>query len=179
MSSTQVVQRYAKALFDSAQKANSIQDCATGAEALQGVFQGEVLDVFHNPAYSEQERGALIDTLTQKVTLPKELENLLRVLNENGRFLLVGDVFKAFQALADEALNISRAEIIYAHTLSEAELHEFQTLLGETLGRKVILQGRQDPALKAGYVIKLGNTVIDASLRMRLASLKESLSQGA
>ena len=75
-------------------------------------------------------------------------------------------------------LGIARVELVTAHVVSVEEARQFEQALQQSLNKKIVLSQKVDESLKAGYLVRIGNTIVDASLKTRLQGLKEALSQG-
>ena len=85
-------------------------------------------------------------------------------------------VLNNFLIKADNYIGVARATLVSANKLSEAGRDEFSHALSSVLKKKIVLETKIDESLRSGFIIKVGNTNVDASLRSRLLNLKESLS---
>lgn len=99
----------------------------------------------------------------------------LDVLSDNRRLALLPEVAALFEQLRAEAEQVLRAKVVSAHPLDEAELAKLRESLKRRFGREVELAATVDPALIGGAVIDTGDTVIDGSLRTKLARLGATL----
>jgi len=174
----QIIRRYALALFESADEAGAVEPVAVHADGLGQALSPEVLAFFVNPGISDAIKQETFSEVLRGIGAHVVLSNFMKVLVANKRIVLAGDVLREFMRLADEKLGIARVELVTPGPLSDAEAQEFEKALEGALKKKVIISKRIDADLKAGYVVKIGNTIVDASLKSRLQSLKESLSQG-
>jgi F-type H+-transporting ATPase subunit delta len=84
-------------------------------------------------------------------------------------------VLSRYDALADAASGVTRAEVVAAVPVDEALERRIAEALGERLGGRVRTTVRQDPAIIGGLVIRIGDRVIDSSLRTRLQQLRAAL----
>lgn len=176
--SGQIIRRYAAALFESASEASAVAPIAEHAEGLAQALTPEALSFFVNPMYSEAQKREALSELTKALNAHSVLTNFLSLLLDNGRFVATADVLREFLRLADEKLGVARACLVTPRAIDDAEAGEFEKALGAALQKKVVMSRKIDAGLKAGFVVKVGNTVVDASLKSRLLGLKESLSQG-
>ena len=101
--------------------------------------------------------------------------NLIKVMAENGRLSVLPDVLVEFTALKAELDKEVEAVITSAAALSDAEKTKIQKSLENRYQRKVRLTCQLDPSLMAGLVIKIGDDIIDASVRSKLTRLAEAL----
>jgi F-type H+-transporting ATPase subunit delta len=79
--------------------------------------------------------------------------------------------------MVDQLVGRVRATVTAALPLSEAELAAVRDVLARTVQRKIVLEGRTDPALVGGLVAQVGGTVFDGSLRTQLLRLRDELKQ--
>lgn len=99
----------------------------------------------------------------------------LAVLAENRRITLLPEISALYETLRAEAQNIVRARVTSALPLDEAALAKLRESLRARFGRDVEIEAAVDPALIGGAVIDTGDTVIDGSVRGRLARLDTAL----
>jgi F-type H+-transporting ATPase subunit delta len=174
----QIIRRYASALFESALEAGAVEPVSAQGEGLAQVFTPEVLSFFANPGISEQVKHETLAGVLEGAKAHAILINFLKLLLANKRFALAAEVLRDFQRRADAQLGIARVTLVTARGVDANEALEFERALSESLKKKVVLSRSVDASIKAGYVVKIGNTLVDASLKSRLQGLKESLSQG-
>lgn len=177
-SSGQITRRYASALFELASESGKLAQIRDEVAGLNAALTAETVTFFASPRYKDEAKTEVLDLLQKQVKIDETLSRFLRVVLENKRIALVKQILSAFLSRADDQLGIARAEIISAAELDAQELNKFKELLTSALKKKVEITQKVDPTLKAGSIVKLGNTIVDASLRTRLANLKESLSVG-
>ena len=176
--SGQIIRRYATALFELTVENNVVKDVFSQVQLALSALSPDVVSMLVNPAYSDADKKDVIATLIKSIQADPVLKGFLELVQTNRRFIFLKEILKEFLVRADDHMGMTRVEIHSAKALSSTELGEFESSLSLALKRKVILTPKVDEALKAGYLIKIGNTIVDASLRSRLANLKESLSQG-
>jgi F-type H+-transporting ATPase subunit delta len=82
---------------------------------------------------------------------------------------------KELERLADEQAGVVRVTVTSAQRLSETYYRELGTELEQVTRRKVVLERREDPALLGGVITRIGDRVIDGSVRGRLDALARQL----
>jgi F-type H+-transporting ATPase subunit delta len=95
-------------------------------------------------------------------------------LDRGGRVL---HVIEEFDSSADDARENVSGEITTAITLDDATLKRLAAELSRITGKSVQLFQRVDPAILGGAIIKVGEQIIDGSLRRKLDQIKERLAQ--
>jgi F-type H+-transporting ATPase subunit delta len=80
--------------------------------------------------------------------------------------------------MLDDARGISRGTVTTAVELDDEHMDEIRTKLESQTGRKLVLEFVIDPAIIGGIVLRVGDSVYDASLRAQLDNLRESIKRG-
>lgn len=117
--------------------------------------------------------GLFISVLSGK--LSGDAENLVRVLAENGRLDVLGEIRTQYEALRNEREGIVEAEVHTAFDLEAAQLADLVARLEKKTGRKVKASVHVDKNLIAGVKVVLGDKVIDGSARAQLGALENAL----
>jgi F-type H+-transporting ATPase subunit delta len=169
-----VARRYAEAYFQLARDAGRIEawggDLARAAEMLE---QPAVAEAMRNPRVPIGDRVRLVLNLTDG--LEEETRNLVRLLVERGRTGVLPAVLERYRALADEASGVTRVDVTAAVPLNQNLEREIRTALSQRLGGSIHTTVRQDPSIIGGLIIRIGDRVIDSSVRTRLQQLRAAL----
>jgi F-type H+-transporting ATPase subunit delta len=105
--------------------------------------------------------------------------NFLNLLIENHRMPVIFRIRQEFGRLWDEENQTLPVEITSAIELDQATTESLGKTIGERAGRKVTLAARVDPDILGGIVVRVGNSILDASIRNRLEQLRRHVAQGA
>jgi len=100
---------------------------------------------------------------------------LLKVLIDKGREALLDNVAGQFQKFRDLAENRIHAHVTVAAPLDEADREALRGRLGAVSGKNVELHVHVEPAVLGGAAIRVGDRVIDRTLKTRLAALRDRL----
>jgi F-type H+-transporting ATPase subunit delta len=169
-----LARRYAEAYFSLAQEAG---DIAGWREQLAGVNAAlgdpAVSDALANPKTSLAERVRQGLQLLDGVS--PEARNLARLLIERRRIGIVGEILAHYDALTDRASGIVRVEVTTAVQADAALEQRIRDSLSKQLGSDVQTTVRSDPSIVGGLVIRIGDRVIDDSLRTHLQQLQAAL----
>jgi F-type H+-transporting ATPase subunit delta len=117
--------------------------------------------------------GLMLSVLAGKLT--GQIENFVRVLAENGRLEVLGDIRAQFDALKNAREGLVEAEIHSAFALEDAQVADLVARLEKKTGRKVRARVSVDKALIGGVKVVIGDKVIDGSVRAQLAALETAL----
>ncbi len=103
--------------------------------------------------------------------VPMQIQGFLRLVLESSRIDLLGEIVLALQEIADEEKNLKRGLLVAATKLNSDEIDAITKDLERGLKANLLLEVRHEPQLLGGFVAKIGNTVIDLSLKKTLESL--------
>jgi len=101
--------------------------------------------------------------------------NLVKLLVENDRLVIVADIVAAFEELKALDEGTLEAELTVASKPTDAQVKAIVKQLEAKFGKKIDAQVNLDPELIGGIKIVVGDTVIDASVRGQLQSLAYTL----
>jgi F-type H+-transporting ATPase subunit delta len=179
-----LARRYAKALLELAQEAGTADAIGVQLDALVSVSSsgGEgatLLEVMSNPGFTPSERKGVLESLLPRLGLAPLLQNFVRLVLDKDRFAAMPDIAREYRALADAAAHRVRATVTTATPASAALQKEIAAALSSATGKNVVLEARVDPSLLGGLVARVGDKLIDASLRTRLESLQVALATTA
>ncbi|WP_043319868.1 F0F1 ATP synthase subunit delta [Microbulbifer sp. HZ11] len=165
---------YAKAAFAHAQQASDLsgwsQALATAAVVSQNEKIGELLD---NPQLTSEVRADKFLTVCGDFDGPQQ--NFIRLLAENHRLPLLPEISELFEDLKAQAEATLEVEVISARPLSDEQSQRLTQALSKKFSREVHLHSAVDETLLGGAIIRAGDTVIDGTVRGRLAKLAEAM----
>ena len=171
---TTIARPYAKAAFDFAVEQKAVDSWLSMLLFAAEVSKDSTLQqVIHSSIAPDQLAQLFIQICGEQ--LNEYGHNLIKVMAENGRLSVLPDVLVEFTALKAELDKEVEAVITSAAALSDAEKTKIQKSLENRYQRKVRLTCQLDPSLMAGLVIKIGDDIIDASVRSKLTRLAEAL----
>ncbi|MBP7980869.1 MAG: F0F1 ATP synthase subunit delta [Tolumonas sp.] len=171
---TTIARPYAKAAFDFAVEQKAVDSWLEMLVFAAEVSKDSTLQqVIHSSIAPDQLAQLFIQICGEQ--LNEYGHNLIKVMAENGRLSVLPDVLVEFTALKAELDKEVEAVITSAAALSDAEKTKIQKSLENRYQRKVRLTCQLDPSLMAGLVIKIGDDIIDASVRSKLTRLAEAL----
>jgi len=172
---TTVARPYAEAAFRLADDGNALGNWSEMLGMLAQVAQdARVQAAVADPNLSDAKAaGLFIAILAGK--LSGDAENFIRVLAENGRLGLLGEIRSQFEALKNEREGVLEAEVHSAFELTDAQVADLVQRLENKTGRKVRAKIEIQKDLIAGVRIVLGDKVIDGSARAQLGALETAL----
>ena len=180
MISTRIAIRYAKALLSIGREDGQAE---TYKEELEGfaklLEENEELEMaISNPLYGAENRKHVLRAVLERFAPSEVMRSFLLLLFDKGRIQYVKDICAFYERLTDELANIVRADLVSAVEMPEESIERIRAALSEKTGKEVRMEARVDPGLIGGVVTKIGDLVLDGSVRTQLISLKESLQRG-
>ncbi|MEF2144633.1 MAG: F0F1 ATP synthase subunit delta [Desulfovibrionaceae bacterium] len=182
MTGNVVARRYAKALFAVGLKSGDKDLEAYGKElsAVAGVLNEspEALALFRNPAFSAEEKKAVLKKFAEKLSVGQMVRNFFDILAENGRVEVLPAIAVDYKSMLDDAQGVVAGSLVTAFDLSDERRKELAEKLEKQTGKKLVLDYATDADILGGVVLKVGDKVLDASLRAQLEILKEQIKRG-
>lgn len=180
MITSRVSKRYAKALLSIGREDGKYQQYGEDLRDFSEFFQlnPEFAQAVTNPIFELEDRKTILNLLLDKTRYSETVKNFLNVLLDKKRLGRIPGIYAFYEKLMDDVGNIARAEVITPRPLREDARRRLEKVLEEVTSRKVKMVAREDEALIGGIVVKIGDLVLDGSIRAQLEGLKESLKRG-
>ena len=182
MTGNVVSRRYAKALF-AIGAAKGEADQKTYGEQLVALSESiadapEAVAFFKNPSFSSEEKKGVLNQLVGKASVDPMVKNFCDLLADNGRVELLPAIASDYKAMMDAVSGVVTGELITVSDLSEERKSAIQANLEKQAGKKLELSFATDKDILGGIVLKVGDKVMDASLKAQLQILKENIKRG-
>jgi F-type H+-transporting ATPase subunit delta len=166
--------RYAQAAFELALEKNELEIWQEGLNKIANLAADqELMTLLQDPR---------IPFDVKKNTLQKGLGevhplvfNLAILLVSKGILSRSGDIFQQYNNLLDAHRGVERAKVTTALPLGIEEEEVVSRRLSEIVDRKVVIDGQLDPSIIGGFIARVGDTLIDGSIRQKLETLKKNL----
>ena len=180
MTSLIVAKRYARALLQIGKEDGNLEKYGQELASVASLFaeSAELEQVLANPAIGFEDRSQLLNTFLKKLDLSPIVNNFFRLLMDRGRIAAARDIDAVYARLVDEEKGITRAEVVSAAPLSEEETARLKEVLAKMAGSEVIVEIKEDSSLIGGVKAKIGDLVLDGSIKSQLETLKDSLRRG-
>ena len=179
----QVASQYAEALIELVESETKGSDSIKALEKINGDLKA-IADIFkssqdfslviNHPTLSPADKKALLvkafEGKVQDITL-----RLLKLLSDRRRLEILPYLEAPFKSILQERLNIVGAKLTSAQKLTDSQIQDIKARLTEHLGKSLDLEVEVDESLIGGLVLKLGDQVIDGSLKGKLQVIEKSL----
>lgn len=172
---TTLARPYAKAAFEFADSAGELQKWSEMLTLAAAVAQQDgMIKALTSPALTaEQKAKAFVDVCGDE--LNEQAVNLIGVMGKNKRLSLLPEVLQLFEAHKAQREQSVDVEVTTAFELSTELQDKLAKALSVKLKREVFLSSSVDKAILGGALVRAGDTVIDGSVRGRLAKLAEAM----
>ena len=173
--------RYARALFELAQEAKALDEVERGLSQIEAALKAspEFAHAAQSPLIPADQKAAALSAVAKALGAPDLAQRFVSVLAENRRGGDLARTITEFRALCAAERGALRATATVAAELTDAETKLLAGALRESLGRDVEIEVDIDPSILSGLRLKVGSTLVDASLRSKLDALKSTMTKGA
>ena len=173
----QIAQVYARSLFEVAQEGHKLDVIREQLGQIDDAIREnrEMRLFLFSPYFSTQEkreglRRAIVDA-------DPAISNILDVLLENHRLPVISRVRREYERRWDEANDLLPVTVTSAVELDEAVIQRIGDEIGRQTGRRVELSRQVDPSILGGFVVRVGNAILDSSVRNRLEQLRKQVAR--
>jgi F-type H+-transporting ATPase subunit delta len=175
----ELAQVYARSLFAVARERGKLdlvrEQLGQIADAISSNRDLQVF--FFSPYFSSAEKQ---DGLARVLDGADEVVvNFLDLLIEKHRMPVIFRIRADYESLWEQENRMLPVQITSAVELDPATTQTLGETIGERAGRRVTLETRVDPEIIGGIVVRVGNSILDASIRNRLEQLRRHVAQGA
>ena len=180
MRDTTVARNYAEVLLELARRSEDLPGWGKLIQDVSSAMEDDAtLHLFlESPRISEAQKSSVLsEALADRV--PRHFMRFLLALVTKRRQMLIPEIATEFANLVDESEGRIHANVTVAREASDAERNEIAEQLSRVLGRQAMLHVNVNPAILGGVIVKVGDTVMDGSVRKRLATLKGRILTGA
>jgi F-type H+-transporting ATPase subunit delta len=170
---------YSRALFEVAQAQDKLELIRDQLSQLADALAGDrrLALFFFSPYFSTQEKQ---DALHRVLTgADPVLVNFLELLIEKHRMPVLFRIREQYEHLWQEENRVLPVEVTSAIELDSQTTENLGRTIGERSGRRVTLAANVDPDILGGIVVRVGNSILDASIRTRLEQVRRHVAQGA
>lgn len=177
--SSGIAARYATALFELAKESKGIKTLEGDIDALDAALTGsaDLKDLISSPVYTRGDQERAIVAIAGKMGLAPLSANTLALMAQKRRLFVLPQLTRIVQDMISEDKGEVTAEVTSAVKLSAAQAKNLAATLKASVGKDVKLKTAVDESLIGGLVVKLGSTMIDTSIKAKLAALQNAMKE--
>jgi F-type H+-transporting ATPase subunit delta len=177
----EIAEVYSRALFEVAKEHDVLdrvhEELGEFADALEDEDNRELRLFFFSPYFSSEEKKDGVKKVISDAD--ERLVNFLQLLAERHRMPALPRIRRAFEALWAEEHKLLSVSVTAAVELDESLVESIGERIAEQTGREVKLSSHVDPEVLGGLVVRVGNMVLDASVRNRLERIRKQVARAA
>jgi F-type H+-transporting ATPase subunit delta len=173
----ELAQVYARSLFQVAKEQDKLDEIKEQlAEFSKAVEESRDLSLFFfSPYFSTQEKKDGLDTALEDAD--ETFKNFLGVLLDNHRMPAIHRIRRTYDEMWAEEHQLLPVDVTTAIELDEDVVKRIGDRVGEQTGKEIELNSHVDPDIIGGIVLRVGNSVLDASIRSRLDQLRRHVAR--
>ena len=166
--------RYAAALFELADTHKAIDRVAGDLSELRTMIGGSeaLRALIRSPIRSRDEQGRAMAALLQQAGTSDLVRKFVGLVARNRRLFVLPQMIDEFLAELARRRGEMRAEVTAAKALTDQQQASLAEAIRRSVGGKVTVDVRVDPALIGGLVVKVGSRMVDSSLKTKLQRLQ-------
>lgn len=179
MSDVRIARRYAKALVGLCDKDKSHEAVGRDLEKVVDALNKEpkVLSALVDPSITSRTKAEVLRSVSRSLLLRPTTTHFLVLLAEKGRVDALSSIRDEFSRRLDDVQGRVRARVTSARPLTVIEKKRVEDALKKATGKTVALEATVDEKLLGGVVTRIGNLVLDGSVRTQLNTLESRLRQ--
>ena len=166
--------RYAKALFELAEEARSLDRVADDLRAIRTLMAEtpDLVRLVRSPLIGRDAQARAMDAVLDKAGMSDLVRRFVGVVAANRRLFALDRMAESFLAELARRRGEVTAQVVSAHPLSDAQTAKLSDALKKAMGAKVDVALSVDPSLLGGMVVRIGSRMIDSSLKTKLDRLQ-------
>jgi len=177
-----VARRYAQALFALGKQTGlpELESYASSLGALSSALQAspDLNRVFKTPILTADEKKKVVTDLAGKLQIEGTILNFLKLLADKNRLRDLSGIAAVFGELLDAEKGVLRGKLLTAVKLDQKKQEAVVKQLEKKAKRTLVLEFGVSPEILGGVVLKVGDKILDASLRAQLSILKDTIKRG-
>ncbi len=175
----ELAQVYARSLFEVAREQDKLDELREQlGQFADAMKQNRELELFFfSPYFSSNEKQEGLEKLLDGAD--EQFMNFLKLLVENHRMPVIYRLRREYDRLWERENRLLPVVLTSAVKLDEQTVKDLGKRIGERTGNTVELTTEVEPDIIGGIVVRVGNSILDASIRNRLEQLRTQVAQGA
>lgn len=173
-----VSKTYARALFELAVEGQMVDQILAEYEFVKNSFDEfpEFLEIVRSPKISLDEKKKIMEeTFGGKIS--ETLTSFFKILLDKKRSDVIRDVYDDYSVLVDESKGLVVARVESVIPLDANEIEVLGAKLNQVTGKTVTIDNIINPNIMGGLVVKVGDKVVDGSVKRKLENMKHELAQ--
>ncbi len=171
-----IARNYAEALFESGERSGATAQYINLIESVAGAIEADerIRVTLESPQVSKPVKQRILgDALKGKA--PEPFIRFLSAVIKRGRQGMIGAISREYLALVDVKMNRVHASVTVARKPDEALQKDIADRLSKLVGKTIVPHFRHDPAIIGGVLVRIGDQVMDGSVRRKMITLRKKM----
>ncbi len=179
MRETTIARNYAEALCELGERTNESERFGDLIEGVGGAIEADesIRVVLESPNVTKAAKQGLL-ARALKNRAPDSFVRFLTAVIKRGRQGIIPAIARQYLALLDVKFDRVHASVVMSRTPDKELQNAVKKSLSDVLGKEVIAHYREDPGILGGVIVRVGDRVMDGSLRRRLKVLRRQMLAG-
>ena len=175
--STETSERYSRALFEVCKESNELDQVENDVKNFLIILNSssDIENFIKDPTKKFDQNSGVINILSEKLKLSKNLKNFLLLLIEKRRIFFAKKIFESFLKLCSVKRGEIKASLISSKELSQSELKVITKDLSEAMGSNLKFDYKVDKDLIGGLKLQLGSFMVDTSIKNKLKNYEKAM----
>lgn len=175
-----IARRYAKALMLIGKEDDKAGIYRNELDGFSGLIaeNRNLEQAICNPLYNAASRKNVLLAIIEKLDVSAVMKSFLLLLFDKGRIKFISSINEFYHQLVDELQGVTRASLASASELTSETVEKIRDSLSKMMGKEIVMEIEQDPSLIGGIVTRIGDLVLDGSVKTQLLNMKKSLKRG-
>ncbi len=176
MKNKATAQRYAQALFELANEKNILETVFEELSSIRGLITNskEFFEFLNNPIVPDAQKIQTMKALFEG-KVKKETMDFLTLVCIKDRENILDEMIDCFVELRNEKLGLVTAEVLSVVDFSDAQVKQLTEKIKTMTGKTPTLTFKKDASLIGGFTVRIGDTVLDGSVRRQIERLRNTL----
>ena len=177
--SLSIASRYAQALFEISKEENALKSLEADTDALGAALAESpaLSEMIASPMVAREDQARAMAAIAAKMGLSTVTANTLALMASKRRLFVLPQLVANLRARIAEEKGEVTADVVSASKLSAAQTKALVATLKAKIGKDVKLNTTVDESLIGGLIVKLGSTMIDTSVKAKLAALQNAMKE--
>jgi F-type H+-transporting ATPase subunit delta len=177
--SLSIASRYAQALFEISKEENALKSLEADTDALGAALAESpaLSEMIASPMVAREDQARAMAAIAAKMGLSTVMSNTLALMASKRRLFVLPQLVANLRARIAEEKGEVTADVVSASKLSAAQTKALGATLKAKIGKDVKLNTTVDESLIGGLIVKLGSTMIDTSVKAKLAALQNAMKE--
>ncbi len=178
MNKSQIAKKYSRALINTFNVAD-IGGILEGLQIFSKMIDAnkKLKPLFTSRIFADDEKAQALKTLLSHFKISQHTEKFLKLIIMQGHLSALKEIIKASVNAYNERLKKAKALVISPVALEKTHVDRLKKVLKSMTQKEIDIESQIDPSLLGGFIVKVGSTVYDNSLRGQFALLKEELTK--